>query len=151
MTPASKPFRALVDEWLAAYDDLYAVLDALTPDQREQPDVWGGWNPRQMVAHLAGWHYEAIRRFSAITAGDPFDPNYNIDQFNTVQVEARAHLDWVLTLDDLREVIDILREQAYDVPEYKAEREPRYAGWLTDLMHHAREHRARIQAACPPN
>jgi hypothetical protein len=139
-------FRALMENWQAAYDDLFATLKAMPPEFREMSGACGTWNPRQLAAHLAGWHYEAIRRYADITAGDPFQKRYEVDAYNALQVEARDHLTWEQTLADLREVIDILRMQALDVPEFRAAVEPRYGEWLVALADDAREHRAQIIA-----
>lgn len=143
------PFRDLLADWQAAYDALFAALEALPADQREQPGLCGAWNARQLVAHLAGWHYEAFRRYVEITAGDSTDKQYDSDAFNALQVEARAHLDWAQTLEDLREAMDILHTQARDLPEDIAAAEPRYGEWLHGLAADARLHTAQVQAWLP--
>lgn len=144
-----RPFQALVDEWLDACHTFFAALDALPADCRERAGVCGVWNPRQVVAHLAGWHYEAIRRYAEIMAGDA-DKTYDTDAFNAVQVEAREHLTWEQTLDDLREAVDILRMQARDLPEHLATVEPRYAAWLEGLTRDLREHLQQVRGWLPP-
>jgi uncharacterized protein (TIGR03083 family) len=147
----STSFQALVDDWLAAYGNLMAALEALPPEQRERPGLCGTWSARQLVAHLAGWHYEAVRRYAEITAGDPFDKTYDAEAFNALQVEAREHLTWQQTLEDLREVMDILHTQARDLPERLAAAEPRYAEWLDGLARDAREHLDQVRSWLPPN
>ncbi|MBN1967230.1 MAG: maleylpyruvate isomerase N-terminal domain-containing protein [Anaerolineae bacterium] len=139
------PFRRLIEQWLAAYDALFAALDALPPVQRETPGLCGEWSARQLVAHLAGWHYEAIRRYAEIVAGDIADRSYDTDAFNALQVEARAHLTWEQTLDDLREAMDIFRAQALNLPG-TGTRDFRYAEWLRGLTADAETHRAQVLA-----
>jgi hypothetical protein len=139
-------FAALISRWLESFHRFMATLESLPPGLRQTPGVCGHWNAKQIVAHLAGWHYEAVRRFAAIATGDPLHKHYDVDSFNALQVEGRGHLSWDLTLDDLREVVDILRMQAMDVPEVSAVGDFRYAEWLTILAQEFDEHRAQIVA-----
>ncbi len=146
---SSKSFRTLVENWLAAYDALFSALEALPAEKRETPGICGDWNARQLVAHLAGWHYEAIRRYAEYAAGDPLDKTYDTDAFNAIQVEAREHLSWEQTLDDLREAIDILHAQAQTLSERHAAADPRYAAWLDGLIKEARHHGQQVTAWLP--
>ncbi len=143
-------FRDLIAEWQAAYETFLAAVHALPADKRETPGICGVWNARQVVAHLAGWHYEAVRRYAEIAVGDPLNRQYDEDSFNALQVEARAHLTWEQTLDDLREVTDILRAQARELTEQQAVAEPRYAEWLRGLTGDLRHHTEQVRAWLPP-
>ncbi len=148
-TSPNKPFRMQLRRWRNAYDAFFAALAAIPPDKREAPNVCGYWSAKEIAAHLAGWHYEAVRRFVDYTAGDTEDRQYDVDAFNAQQVEARAHLNWDQTVADLREIIDILLEQARDISEDRAHAQPAYAGWLETLARDADDHRRQIEEAYP--
>ncbi len=63
-----------------------------------------------------------------------------------MQVEARSHLSWELTVEDLRDSVDILRMQALDLPPDRASAEPRYADWIQSLTEDVQAHQAEIEA-----
>lgn len=139
------PFHKLIQDWQAAYDALISDLAAVPAERRDEPGFCGEWSARQLVAHLAGWHYEAIRRYAEIVAGDTLNREYDEDAFNAVQVEARDHLTWEQTLEDLREAMDIFRAQAENLPG-TGTRDFRYAEWLRGLTADAEEHHAQVAA-----
>ena len=139
-------FSVLLHDWLAAYEAFFALLAIFPAEERETPGLCGTWTARQVVAHLAGWHYEAIRRFAEIAAGDPHDRTYDVDSYNAIQVEARQHLSWDLTVEDLRDAVDILHMQARDLPANIASRDSRYAEWIQYLLDDVSHHQAQLEA-----
>ena len=142
----ARPFTVLLQDWLAAYEAFFALLAIFPAEERETPGLCGTWTARQVVAHLAGWHYEAIRRFAEIAAGDPHDRTYDVDNYNAIQVEARQHLSWDLTVEDLRDAVDILHLQARDLPASIASHDTRYAEWIQYLLADATHHQAQLEA-----
>jgi hypothetical protein len=141
-----RSFSALLHDWLAAYEAFFALLEDFPASERETPNLCGTWTARQVVAHLAGWHYEAIRRFAEFAAGDPLDRTYDVDTYNAIQVEAREHLSWDLTVEDLHDAVDILHMQARDLPEVIASHDSRYAEWIQSLLDDALHHQAQFEA-----
>lgn len=139
-----KLFRVLVSDWRAACNAFIAALDHLPPNERETPGLCGEWNAKQVVAHLSGWHYEAFRRFVEVATGDPFDKQYDVDAFNALQVEGRAHLTWEQTVSDLLSAIDVLRIQVDDIPDSVARAEPRYGEWMRGLTADLENHRQQV-------
>jgi len=139
-------FEEQFHRWLAAYGRFLTLLKTIPPDRRDAPGACGTWSIKQIVDHLSGWHYEAIRRFAEIASGDPFDRHYEVDEYNALQVEARSHLSWELTVEDLRDSVDILRMQALDLPPDRASAEPRYADWIQSLTEDVQAHQAEIEA-----
>jgi DNA polymerase III subunit epsilon len=99
--------------WARAVLEFVALLDTIPAELRERPGACGAWSVREVVAHCAGWEWEAARRLRLIAA-DPTLPNavYKIEGFNAASVAARARQDWARTLDELAKASNTLARAA---------------------------------------
>jgi DNA polymerase III subunit epsilon len=107
-----KPVDAYT-RWARAVLEFVALLDTIPAELRERPGACGAWSVREVVAHCAGWEWEAARRLRLIAA-DPTLPNavYKIEGFNAASVAARARQDWARTLDELAKASNTLARAA---------------------------------------
>jgi hypothetical protein len=73
----------LVAEHIAARDDFFDALNAVTPESMTTPGLVGEWSARELVAHLGYWAgnaTETIHRF-AEGGGGPEDGR-SVDEIN---------------------------------------------------------------------
>lgn len=129
--------------------DVYTVLVELASQYpealREREGACGWWSPRLVLAHLAGWVEEAIRRYRAFDAGTPGSVDYDDDSFNAASVEARKAQRWQQTFDELRGALQNLIALASRVPPERAAADPRYQEWLVGLASDCVEHTQQLQ------
>src|SRR5215213_6419718 len=116
-SPEPKPVDPYT-RWTRAVLDFVALLDAIPADLRECPGACGTWSVREVVAHCAGWEWEAARRLRLIAA-DPTLPDavYRVDGFNAASVAARARQDWARNLDELAKASATLARAARALPD----------------------------------
>jgi hypothetical protein len=117
--------------------EFVALLDAIPAELRERPGACGSWSVREIVAHCAGWEWEAARRLRLIAA-DPTLPDavYKVDGFNAASVAARARQDWSRTLDELAKASNTLARAARAMPD-DARTEEWLLGRAVDFEEHA--------------
>jgi DNA polymerase III subunit epsilon len=125
--------------WARAVLEFVALLDTIPAELRERPGACGAWSVREVVAHCAGWEWEAARRLRLIAA-DPTLPNavYKIDGFNAASVAARARQDWARTLDELAKASNTLARAARAMPD-DARTQEWLVGRAADFEVHADE------------
>jgi hypothetical protein len=116
--------------------EFVALLDTIPAELRERPGACGVWSARELVAHCAGWEWEAARRLRLIAA-DPTLPHavYRIDGFNAASVAARAQQDWSRTLDELAKASNTLARAAHSLPD-----DTRTQEWLSGRAADFEEH-----------
>ncbi|MFN8593730.1 MAG: exonuclease domain-containing protein [Thermomicrobiales bacterium] len=124
--------------WARAARSFMLLLESIPAGIGDRPGACGEWSARQVVAHCAGWEWEAVRRLR-LAASHPGLPNaiYDDDRFNAASVAVRARMSWTATLDDLAKATAALANIAM------ASTEPGGASeWLTgranDFEHHTR-------------
>jgi DNA polymerase III epsilon subunit-like protein len=120
-TKSACPEQQSVDaytRWARSVIDFVALLDTIPAEMRECPGACGTWSVREIVAHCAGWEWEAARRLRLIAA-DPTLPDavYKVDGFNGASVAARARQDWSRTLDELAKASNTLARAARAIPD----------------------------------
>ncbi len=122
--------------WARAVLEFVTLLDAIPAELRERPGACGVWSVRELVAHCAGWEWEAARRLRLIAA-DPTLPDavYKIDGFNAASVAARARQDWSRTLDELAKASNTLARAARSLPN-----DTRTQEWLSGRAADFEEH-----------
>jgi DNA polymerase-3 subunit epsilon len=136
--------------WRRAANAFFACVEGMPTELRERSGACGDWSVRDLVAHCAGWEWEAARRLRLI-AVDPTKPDavYDIDRFNGASVAVRARQDWARTLEELAKASAALGTAAAALPD-----DPRTADWLqgraTDFEEHAEELRRWIAAQRVP-
>jgi DNA polymerase III subunit epsilon len=125
--------------WARAVLEFVALLDTIPAELRERPGACGAWSVREVVAHCAGWEWEAARRLRLIAA-DPTLPNavYKIEGFNAASVAARARQDWARTLDELAKASNTLARAARAMPD-DARTQEWLVGRAADFEVHADE------------
>ena len=123
--------------WAHSVLEFVALLDAIPAELRERPGACGSWSVREIVAHCAGWEWEAARRLRLIAA-DPTLPDavYKVDGFNAASVAARARQDWSRTLDELAKASNTLARAARAMPD-DARTEEWLLGRAVDFEEHA--------------
>jgi DNA polymerase III subunit epsilon len=135
-SPEQKPVDVYT-RWAHSVLEFVALLDAIPADLRERPGACGSWSVREVVAHCAGWEWEAARRLRLIDA-DPTLPDavYKVDGFNAASVAARARQDWSRTLDELAKASNTLAKAARAMPD-DARTQEWLAGRAADFEEHA--------------
>src|SRR5215204_590052 len=142
LAQSRSPQQQLVDpytRWARAVLEFVALLDTIPAELRERPGACGVWSVRELVAHCAGWEWEAARRLRLIAA-DPTLPNavYKIEGFNAASVAARARQDWARTLDELAKASNTLARAARAMPD-DARTQEWLVGRAADFEVHADE------------
>jgi hypothetical protein len=127
--------------WVRAANTFLALVDGLPAELRERPGACGAWSVREVVAHCAGWEWEAARRLRLIAA-DPTLPeaHYEVDRFNGASVAARARQDWSRTLDELEKASATLAKAAAALPD-----DARTRKWLLGRATDFEEHTAALE------
>ena len=139
-SPQQQPLAAYT-RWAQSVLEFVELLDAIPGDLRERPGACGTWSVRELVAHCAGWEWEAARRLRLIAA-DPTLPDaiYKVDGFNAASVAARARQDWSRTLDELAKASNTLAKAARAIPD-----DPRTLEWLVGRAADFEEHTAGLR------
>jgi DNA polymerase-3 subunit epsilon len=147
--PEGQPVDAY-SRWARAVHEFAALLDAIPAELRECPGACGAWSVREVVAHCAGWEWEAARRLRLIAA-DPTLPDavYKVDGFNAASVAARARQDWSRTLDELAKASNTLARAARAIPN-DARTQEWLVGRAADFEEHTDELRRWIVATASP-
>jgi hypothetical protein len=130
--------------WRLATARLLAAVEQIPEDRHKTPGVCGYWNAQQVIAHLAGWQREALKRYRDFQQGDRTNAIYDMDAFNASSVEALKLLNWQETLDTYRYTCEDLDEMASRLSEDDLS-DPRYEEWLTALTRENNEHAAQIE------
>jgi DNA polymerase III subunit epsilon len=138
-TPSRSSQKQPVDaytRWAHSVLEFVALLDAIPAELRERPGACGAWSVRELLAHCAGWEWEAARRIRLIAA-DPTLPGavYRVDAFNAASVAARARQDWSRTLDELAKASNTLARAASSLPD-----DTRTQEWLSGRAADFEEH-----------
>src|SRR5215210_3045860 len=135
-SPGQQPGAAYT-RWAQAVLEFVALLDTIPAELRECPGACGTWSVREIVAHCAGWEWEAARRLRLI-ATDPTLPDavYKVEGFNAARVAARARQDWSRTLDELAKASNTLARAARAMPD-DARTEEWLLGRAADFEEHA--------------
>jgi DNA polymerase III epsilon subunit-like protein len=134
-TPQQQPVDPYT-RWARAVLEFTALLNAIPTELRERTGACGAWSVRELVAHCAGWEWEAARRLRLIAA-DPTLPDavYKVDGFNAASVAARARQDWSRTLDELAKASNTLARAAHSLPD-----DTRTQEWLSRRAADFEEH-----------
>ena len=143
--PVNAGWVALQNRLAAAFVTFLAVASRLDPAARERAGVCGVWSPKDMVAHLIGWDFEAARRLRAFVAGPTVDITYDLDAFNAGSVVARQYLSWEQILAELQAARQTLQEAIAAVTDDDVAREPRIAAWVAGRSDDYEEHTAQLR------
>jgi hypothetical protein len=133
-----------LQEWRSATKYFRAVVERIPEDRRKTPGVCGVWNAQQVIAHLAGWQREALKRYRDFQRGDSTNTTYDVDAFNTASIEALKLLNWRETLETYRYTCEDLDEMASRLTTQDLT-DPRYEEWLIALARENHEHAIQIE------
>ena len=127
--------------WRRAASAFFALVDSIPVELRDCPGVCGVWSVRDLVAHCAGWEWEAARRLRLVAA-DPARPDavYDVDRFNAASVAVRTRQDWARTLEELAKATTTLGTAAAALPD-----DPRTAEWLRGRAADFEEHAEQVR------
>jgi DNA polymerase III subunit epsilon len=140
-TPATQGSTSMLARWRAAARTFIGLIEEVPVDLRDQAGACGVWSPREVLAHCAGWEWEAARRLRLIAA-DPMLPDavYDVDGFNAASVAVRARQSWDTTVDELAKAIRTLSAAAAIDPD-----SPRTAIWLQGRAEDFEGHTAELR------
>jgi uncharacterized protein (TIGR03083 family) len=138
-------FQEVFKTWQQAADHFLNLLAAIPFEKCTQSGVCGGWSCQQIVAHLAGWQREALKRYRDFLAGDTRSQNYDIDAFNASSVSAMKLLGWSEVVDTFRFTRDDLAQAALALTPEQISHNPLYAEWLIGLGRDLIEHTQQIK------
>jgi len=139
----------LLDKVDAGFDDLMASVSGLTDKQMTQ--TWfGDWGVRDILAHVAGWHWEMAGAFDRIARGErpvPEGVDYNdADKWNARFSEAKRTASPLQVIDDVKASEKAFVEAARKVPEERFEEgKSAYRILHTTGVDHYQEHLSAIR------
>lgn len=136
-------FQQALANWQAAATAFIKVIEAVPEELRKKSGVCGVWNCQQVIAHLAGWQREALKRYQDFLEGDTVSITYDLDAYNASSVAALKLLNWYETLDTFKFTFDDLNRLATTLTSQQVEQNPLYTEWLIgvgdDLVTHTAE------------
>lgn len=140
---AAVALSAALEKFQQAYDDFFTVVDAYPLELYDATGACGDWSARDIIAHMAGWVVEALRRFRRYGRGTS-DFIYNTDAFNEVSLWLRRDDDYETVLEELHTRVDELLAFLDQLPEQRHS-DDRYAEWLQTLSNDAQRHAADLR------
>ncbi|HEY8439614.1 MAG TPA: hypothetical protein VIK65_13470 [Candidatus Limnocylindrales bacterium] len=95
-TPVDHPYAAAIDRERERFAELHDLIDALEPDEREQPGYFvdDAWSVKDLVAHLGSWMAEAETQLLRIEGGTYVDEPLDIDAMNAEFLAALRDQTW---------------------------------------------------------
>lgn len=125
-----------LSRWSHAAREFRELIEAIPVELRERPAACGEWTAREVVAHAAGWEWEAARRLRLIAANpDLPDARYKVDAFNAANVTVRASQGWKSIVDELAKASHTFGMAAAALPDDRRTRE-----WLVSRTRDYEEH-----------
>lgn len=123
-----------LNNWQASNEAFLALIGTLPRTLREKEGACGVWTPKQVIAHLAGWQREALKRYEMFAKGETTSIRYDVDKFNADSVAALKLLSWYETIETFEHTCDDLQAFVETNPNRKQR------GWLKALDRDLREH-----------
>ena len=138
-------FKVRLQAWRQAAADFTKLAESVPYELRQKEGVCGEWSCQQIVAHLAGWQREALKRYEDFHRGDRSSQTYNVDAFNASSVAALKLLSWSEVLDTFRFTSEDLARRAEALSDEETEANPGYEEWLVGLRDDLLRHTSEIQ------
>lgn len=138
-------FSDALHRWSQAADHFLQVVEGVPYVLRAKSGACGDWSVQQVVAHLAGWQREALRRYEIFQTGDYESIKYDIDDFNAKSVAALKLLSWHEVLDTFRFTREDLQTVAESLAPQAVENNPLYEQWLVGIGEDLEEHTAQLE------
>ncbi len=146
MTPLPGPERkALIEAMEKAHAGFIRAIEGLTPREAGQAGATPLWSLKDLLAHMVGWHHEALKRVADLVGGAKGKPGAygpeEIQAMNRKFVEDLKGVPWGLLLKDLRNLHAGLVEMAREVPEKFLDPQSGVYKWLNQVgCRHYHEH-----------
>jgi hypothetical protein len=95
--PVDPAYAAAIDREHERFDELHALVDSLSPEERERPGYFtdDSWSVKDLVAHLGSWMAEADIQLLRIEAGTYVDEPLDIDAMNAEFLAALRDQSWL--------------------------------------------------------
>jgi hypothetical protein len=132
--------------WQNSYQEFCAFVQQIPSDQQLTPGVCGVWSSKELIAHIAGWHREALKRYEDYQNGDTGGKKYDFDEFNAASVSALSLLNWRETFETLQQTYDDLLDALNKLTAEQITNDSRYAAWLDGLREDFEEHTEQVKA-----
>jgi hypothetical protein len=146
MNPLPRPERkALIEAMEKAHAGFMHAIEGLTPREAAQKGATPLWSLKDLLAHMVGWHHEALKRVAELVQGAKGKPNAygpeEIQAMNRKFVDHFKGMPWGLLLKDLRNLHSGLVEMAKEVPERFLDPKSGVCKWLNQVgCRHYHEH-----------
>src|SRR6266571_4490710 len=139
----------LIEQLNRGFDSLMASVEGLSESDMKRP-WYGDWGAREIMAHVAGWHWEMTNAFERIAKGErpvPEGVDYsNADIFNASFAEGARELDPDEVLEDAHASKEAFVAAARLVPEDRFEEgRAAYRIIFTTGIDHYKEHEPPIR------
>ena len=72
--------QRLIDELMAARQDLLGALDRVSPASMTTPGLVGDWSGRELIAHVGYWAGHAVEAIHAVEEGRADEVKGNLKQ-----------------------------------------------------------------------
>ncbi len=130
----------------ASHQQISAVIQQITPEQAEKPDILGYWSAKQILAHLIGWQSKAIEVIEGVRDNVEVETPTDDDAFNAIEVAKREGESWdelkqefEQTYRELVALVELLPDDIYEHPN---------VGWLSgSTIFHYRLHQPDLEKA----
>src|SRR5437660_4654496 len=114
----------LIEQLNEGFDSLMASVEGLSEDDMKRP-WYGDWGVREIMGHVAGWHWEMTQAFERIAKGErpvPEGVDYSdADSFNARFAEGARELDADEVVEDAHASKEAFGAAARRVPEDRFE------------------------------
>ena len=106
----------VIEVFNAGHKEFEGLLSKLSDKQIESVPVVGVWTEREVIAHLAAWHWEQADEITRVLRNEPTwnQPSYDVyddDRFNKIQVEKRKNKSTKDLIQEWEESFDFLIER----------------------------------------
>jgi hypothetical protein len=137
----------LLEQLNAEFNALMDAVEGLSEEQMLKK-WYDGWSVRDILAHIAGWHWEMAGALERIARGErptPEGEDYNSDRWNARFAEEAKDLSPDEVIDDLHASKEAFVAAALLLPEERFEEgRAAYRILMTTGIEHYREHRPAI-------
>jgi len=151
MTPLPRLERkALIEAMEKAHAGFIHAVEGLTPREASQVGVNPLWSLKDLLAHMVGWHHEALKRVAELVNGakgkhNAYGPE-EIQAMNRKSVADLKEMPWGLLLKDLRNLHSGLVGMAKEVPEKFLDFQSGIYKWLYHIgCGHYQEHMEAVE------
>ncbi len=98
-----------IDQLQREHRTLAGVLRGLTPDQIDAAPVFDAWTVKDIIAHIAAWHWALVEAIDGVLAGRaPWFVNAAPDAFNRREVAWRREMPTAEVLAEWQTAFDAL-------------------------------------------